>query len=255
VKSRGAPALAAALALAASVALCACAPGPGPATITATATAAATASPANGSPAKGSPAKGSPAPGTTAPTPAGPVALPVAPDGDGARAQTSSMPRTDNAAFRNLVADVWLSVTTGTAGYARPAFFPVAAYKQVKAIAYPEGDWTSRLWYDYALDAKKAHQLVGSGARLVTVIVPKNYAVWVPVNACYNKVGYWHVPGARVVYRDKAGKVRSFGIASLISWRGVWYVIHFGAVTRDIWRGYVDDPQDGPGTPGPPGGC
>jgi hypothetical protein len=165
------------------------------------------------------------------------------------------MPRTDNAAFRNLVADLWLSVTTGTAGYARPAFFPVAAYKQVKAIAYPEGDWTSRLWYDYTLDVRKAHQLVGGGARLVTVIVPKDYTVWVPVNACYNKVGYWHVPGARVVYRDKEGKVRSFGIASLISWRGVWYVIHLGAVTRDIWRGYVDDPQDGPGTPGPPGGC
>jgi hypothetical protein len=255
VKSRGAPALAAALALAASVALCACAPGPGPATITARATAAATARPAKGNTAQGNTAHGNPAQGTTAPTPTGPVALPVAPDGDGARAQTSSMPRTDNAAFRNLVADVWLSVTTGTAGFARPAFFPVAAYKQVKAIAYPEGDWTSRLWYDYALDAKKAHQLVGSGARLVTVIVPKSYAVWVPVNACYNKVGYWHVPGARVVYRDKEGKVRSFGIASLISWRGVWYVIHFGAVTRDIWRGYVDDPQDGPGTPGPPGGC
>jgi hypothetical protein len=165
------------------------------------------------------------------------------------------MPRTDNAAFRNLVADVWLSVTTGKAGYARPAFFPVAAYKQVKAIAYPEGDWTSRLWYDYTLDVKKAHQLVGSGARLVTVVVPGKYAVWVPVSACYNNVGYWHVPGSRVVYRDRDGKVRSFGIASLISWRGIWYVIHFGAVDRDIWRGYVDNPQDGPGTPGPPGGC
>ena len=165
------------------------------------------------------------------------------------------MPRTDDAAFRNLVADVWLSVTTGKADYARPAFFPMAAYKQVKDIAYPEGDWTNRLWYDYTLDVKKARQLVGGGARLVTVIVPGKYAIWVPVNACYNNVGHWHVPGVRVVYRDKGGKVRSFGIASLISWRGVWYVIHFGAVTRDIWRGYVDDPEDGPGTPGPPGGC
>ena len=166
------------------------------------------------------------------------------------------MPRTDNAAFRNLVADVWLSVTTGRAGYARPAFFPVAAYEQVKAIANPAGDWSGRLWYGYALDVRKAHQLVGAGARLVTVRVPGQYAAWVPVGACYNKAGYWHVPGARVVYRGADGKVRSFGIASLISWRGAWYVVHFGAVSnRATGRGYVDDPQDGPGTPGPPGGC
>ena len=249
MRCRGASAVT--LALAASVALCACAPGAGPATTAATASAAARAT-ASG--AKSAPVSTAPD-STGTPKPSGPVALPVAPDGDGARGQTASMPRTDNAAFRNLVADVWLSVTTGQAGYARPAFFPVAAYKQVKAIAYPEGDWTNRLWYDYALDVKKAHQLVGSGARLVTVIVPGKYSAWVPVNACYNKVGYWHVPGARVVYRDQGGKIRSFGIASLISWRGVWYVIHFGAVNRDIWRGYVDDPQDGPGTPGPPGGC
>jgi hypothetical protein len=165
------------------------------------------------------------------------------------------MPRTDNVAFRNLVADVWLSVTTGQAGYARPAFFPVTAYQQVKAIANPEDDWNGRLWHDYALDVRKAHQLVGVGARLVTVEVPGQYAAWVPVGACYNKVGYWHLPGARVVYRGGDGKVRSFGIASLISWRGTWYVVHLGAVNRDTGRGYVDNPQDGPGAPGPPGGC
>jgi hypothetical protein len=189
------------------------------------------------------------------PWPSASAPLPLAPAGEAARGQTKALPRTDNAAFRNLVADVWLSVTTGNADYARPAFFPVAAYKQVKAIAYPDSDWTSRLWYDYGLDVKKAHQLVGSGARLVNVLVAGNYATWVPPRACHNNVGYWHVPGSRVVYRDGDGTVRSFGIASLISWRGVWYVVHLGAVDRDIWRGYVDDPQAGPGTPGPPGGC
>jgi hypothetical protein len=241
------PGLAAALALAASAMLSGCAHGAGPAVITANPSVTTQAATSGNSPAP----SGRPA----SPRPSGPVALPVAPAGDGTRAQTRALPGTGGAAFRNLVADVWLSVTTGNAGYGRPAFFPLAAYKQVKAIAYPEGDWTSRLWYDYTLDVKKAHQLVGSDARLVTVVVPGKYAVWVPVNACYNSVGYWHVPGARVIYRDGGGKVRSFGIASLISWRGIWYVIHFGAVDRDIWRGYVDDPQDGPGTPGPPGGC
>jgi hypothetical protein len=60
--------------------------------------------------------------------------------------------------------------------------------------------------------------------------------------------------GARVVYREH-GKERSFGIASLISWRGVWYVVHLGAVQRTGVTGIVDQPTAGPGVPGPPGGC
>jgi hypothetical protein len=56
------------------------------------------------------------------------------------------------------------------------------------------------------------------------------------------------------VYR-RQGQLRSFGISSLISWRGDWYVVHFGAELRDSSEGAVDQPDDGPGVPGPPGGC
>ncbi len=76
-----------------------------------------------------------------------------------------------------------------------------------------------------------AHKLVPRDATLVKVVVPAQYVQWVGVGACYNKVGYWHVPGARVVYRA-GGVTRSFGIASFISWRGDWYLVHFGAVVR-----------------------
>jgi hypothetical protein len=48
---------------------------------------------------------------------------------------------------------------------------------------------------------------------------------------------------------------RSIGIASLISWRGRWYVVHFGAVLRAGPGGVVDSPATGPGVPGPAGGC
>jgi hypothetical protein len=150
--------------------------------------------------------------------------------------------------------DLWLAVTTGKARFALPAFFPEAAYEQVKAIAYPDSDWRYRLWYDFTLDVGSAHALVGKHAKLLRVIVPNQYAVWVPPGACYNSVGYWHMPGARVVYRQ-GGELRSFGIASLISWRGVWYVVHFGAVIRSGGYGVVDDPTEGTGYPGPPGGC
>jgi len=155
-----------------------------------------------------------------------------------------------------MITDLWLAVRTGLATSAQPSFFPVDAYKQVKAIYDPAADWRSRLWLDFALDVGAAHHLLGPdarAARLVRVIVPSAEAVWVGSGACYNRVGYWHVAGPRVVYRQH-GQLRSFGIASLISWRGVWYVVHFGGVVRPA-VGMVDSPAIGPGSPGPPGGC
>jgi len=203
-----------------------------------------------GSPAAGSSSARSPQP---APHPPRPSVLPVAP-GAGNLKQTTAFPRTTSTAFRNAMHDFWLAVTSGNASLALPAFFPETAYVQVKAIADPAADWRSRLWYDFTLDVKAAHALVGQRARLIKVIVPAQYAAWVSPGACYNSVGYWHVPGARVVYQQ-GGETRSFGIASLISWRGDWYLVHLGAVLRSGASGEVDDPQAGPGIPGPPGGC
>jgi hypothetical protein len=244
------PALIAAVLLAAcgAASLAGCGAGQGgQPRLTAKASPAGTGSP-SGPPA--SPAASATPPATAS---ASPAALPVAPDA-GARPQTRAFPRTDSVAFRNATADLWLAVTTGNPRFARPGFFPVAAYEQVKAEPYPAADWQDRLWYDFVLDVRAAHRLLGSGATLDRVIVPKAYAAWVYPGACHNKIGYWHVPGARVVYRAH-GKERSFGIASLISWRGVWYVVHLGAVERTVVTGIVDQPAAGPGVPGPPGGC
>jgi hypothetical protein len=183
-----------------------------------------------------------------------PSALPVAPPDAGALPQTQALPPTGDTSFGNAVHDFWLAVTTGDPDYAKPAFFPEKAYEQVKAIAYPDSDWRYRLWYDFTLDLAAVRPLVGPHARLLRVIVGTQYEVWVPPGACYNNVGYWHAPGSRVVY-EQGGVTRSFGIASLISWRGNWYLIHLGALTRAAAVGEVDDPETGPGYPGPPGGC
>ena len=174
--------------------------------------------------------------------------------GAGGLPQTRAFPSARSAAFHNAMADLWLAVTTGDPRFGLPGFFPVAAYQQVKAEPYPAADWQDRLWYDFVLDVRAAHRLLGSGATLDRVIAPTAYAAWVYPGACYNKIGYWHLPGARVVYREH-GTERSFGIASLISWRGVWYVVHLGAVQRTAVTGIVDQPAAGPGAPGPPGGC
>src|SRR5258708_39891363 len=138
-----------------------------------------------------------------------------------------------------------------------PAFSPLSAYRQAKAIADPTADWHDRLVADFRLDVRAAHALLGRRARrarLVRVIVPSAQASWINPGVCANGVGYWHVAGARVLYRQP-GQLRSFGIASLISGRGRWYVVPFGAVLRNPAAGVVDQPALGPGIPGPPGGC
>ena len=94
---------------------------------------------------------------------------------------------------------LWLAVTTGNPRFGLPAFFPEAAYKQVKAIPNPAADWQHRLWYAFGLDVGAAHRLAGPQARLIRVIVPTAYITWIPPGACYNSLGYWHAPGARVV--------------------------------------------------------
>jgi hypothetical protein len=183
------------------------------------------------------------------------VPLPVAP-GAASLPQTTARPKAYGLAFHAMVTDLWLAVRTGKPSLGRMAFFPVDAYKQVKAIVDPAADWQSRLWGDYVLDVKAAHALLGPDARaaeLVTVMVAAPDAAWIDPGVCYNKVGYWHVANSRVVYRLH-GQERSFGIASLISWRGVWYVVHFGGVVRPA-VGMVDAPAVGPGALGPQGGC
>jgi hypothetical protein len=190
----------------------------------------------------------------SAPQHAGPpAALPVAP-GAGALPQTSVLPSIQSVAFRNAMQDLWLAVTTGNPDLALPAFFPLAAYQRLKAIYEPAEDWHNRLWYDFTLDVGAAHGVVEPGDRLARIIVPTTDAAWIDPGVCDNSIGYWHVPGVRVVY-SQHGQERSFGIASLISWRGVWYVVHFGAVLRNEVTGIVDQPTTGPGVPGPPGGC
>ena len=182
------------------------------------------------------------------------IAVPPPPPG---LPQTRVLPSAATPVFHAEMTDLWTAVVTGRPATGAPAFFPLSAYKQVKAIGDPAADWEARLFGDFRLDVGAAHRLLGAGAdsaRLVRVIVPSGDAAWIDPGVCENGVGYWHVGGARLVYLQD-GQVRSIGIASLISWRGQWYVVHFGAVIRTGAAGVVDQPEAGPGVPGPAGGC
>ena len=196
-------------------------------------------------------------PASPAPTPSGsPSVIPV-PRPPGRLHQTRALPRSHTAVFRAEMTDLWTALVTGRVRAGVQAFFPLTAYQQVKAIADPSADWHSRLLADFRLDVAAAHHFLRRSPgrpHLVRVIVPAAQAAWIDPGVCDNKVGYWHVAGPRLVYRQH-GRIRSIGIASLISWRGRWYVVHLGAVLRSTPAGVVDQPADGPGTPGPPGGC
>jgi len=151
--------------------------------------------------------------------------------------------------------DFWAGVRTGRLAVALAAFFPERAYAQVKAIADPAADYQDRLIDGYRLDLLDAHALLGPSAaqtRLLRVEVPTGYAHWVEPGTCYNRIGYYEVPNSRVVYMAGDG-VRSFGIASMISWRGYWYVVHLGSVIGG--GGRVNDPEPGRGTPAPSSTC
>ena len=175
----------------------------------------------------------------------------------GSLPQTDRLPSPATARFHTEMAALWSGVRAGSLAAAMPAFFPLGAYRQVKAIADPQADYEARLVGGYRLDLAAAHALLGPQprtAQLITVQVPQGYAHWVSPGACYNRVGYYEVPNARIVYRQ-GGEVRSFGIASMISWRGVWYVVHLGAVLRPTAAGVVDDPSTGPGESIPSSTC
>lgn len=178
---------------------------------------------------------------------------PCPPRSAGALPQTGRIPAASTPCFHAVLRALWQGVRQDSMHHALYAFFPLQAYEQVKAIADPAGDYSDRLLADYRLDLHAAHELLvphPEAARLIGAIVPPAYVHWVPPGACYNRIGYYEVPNSRVVYRTD-GQVRSFGIASLISWRGVWYVVHLGAVTRSGSGGTVDDASDGAGTPAP----
>ncbi len=123
-------------------------------------------------------------------------------------------------------------------------------------LANPRADYADRLWAFFSLDVAAYHRAMASpqsAATLIAINGDGRLATWIPPGYCENHFGYWHLPNVRIVYRDHG--VRSYAIASLISWRGEWFVIHLGPNPRPSNVGTVALPSNGPGVPGPGGGC
>jgi hypothetical protein len=151
---------------------------------------------------------------STAPTTVDPANLP----------QTSQLPSADDPVFRQRMSELWSAIVSGQPDLATPAFFPLGAYIQVKAISDPAHDYRDRLVAEFDQDIMTLHARIGASATLVSVSVP-DAARWITPGVEYNKGSYWRVYGTRVTY-DVSGQPRYFTIASMISWRGEWYVVH-----------------------------
>lgn len=143
--------------------------------------------------------------------------------------QTHDRPSGADPAFVARMQLLVRAVASGDASAALPAFFPQAAYDQVKAVANPAADWKYRLVSLFDQDITALHRSFGSAAPSMSfagVDVPDATAQWVNPGAEYNRIGYWRVYGTRVRY-TVGSKPGSFIVISLISWRGQWYVVHF----------------------------
>jgi hypothetical protein len=159
--------------------------------------------------------------------------------------QTHVLPNTADPTFRAGTQSLWQAIVEDNPAVAAPFFFPRTAYVQVKAIQNPVSDYQNRLIGLYRLDIHAAHALLGpdsAGAQLVGVEVPTKQAVWIVPGVEYNKGSYYRVFGTRITYRV-GGKTKSFGIFSMISWRGQWYVVHLGPSTRSTGVGVVYQPK------------
>jgi hypothetical protein len=145
--------------------------------------------------------------------------------------QTMDRPTTADAGFQAGLAGFWQAVVTDDPTPAMPFFFPLAAYQQVKAISNPASDGQQRLVGAYQRDIHSLHASLGTAAasaQFTGIDVPAS-AQWVLPGGEYNKLPYWRVYGAQVRY-SVAGRAGSFTIASMISWRGRWYIVHLARI-------------------------
>jgi hypothetical protein len=175
---------------------------------------------------------------TPTPTEAGTPAPPdagSAPSGEdsGKLPQTHDEPQPSGPAFDAGVRALWDGIAQDDPDRALPFFFPLSAYRQVKAIANPTGDWRARLVGHYARDihalhAKLAPQL--ARAHFVSADVPMDRARWVEPGEEYNKIGYWRVYGTKLRGATDDGAPIVVDVTSLISWRGEWFVVHLTGV-------------------------
>jgi len=143
--------------------------------------------------------------------------------------QTDERPRVDGAAFKQRIELLAEAIINDDPARARPAFFPVVAYEQVKAVAKPARDWEYRLVRAFEKNIHEYHRALGADAaraKFVGITVNEAAARFMKPGSEGNRLGYYRVLRSRLGFERADGKRQDFELTSLISWRGEWYVVH-----------------------------
>jgi hypothetical protein len=171
-----------------------------------------------------------PAPPPTSSVSSAPASEPPLLDAAGAPLpQTEDKPSVSSAAFRARIELVARAISSGDPAPARAAFFPLVAYRQVKAIKDPARDYERRLVAAFDRDIAEYHRALGKSATSATlsgIDVPEARVEWMKPGREGNKVGYYRVLRSKIRFALPDGKERAFELTSMISWRGEWYVVH-----------------------------
>jgi hypothetical protein len=185
------------------------------------------------------------------------IAAPAGASGPGSLPQTRTEP-TFGAPFHAQMKQLFRAIKNDSPRIGATVFFPEAAYVSMKTdeIPDPTNDYVERLIALYNVDLSAYHEKLFGDATTTLVKVEANahFAQWIAPGVCENRIGYWHVPGVRLVLR-RGARLVSVAVFSLISWRGLWYVVHLGPNPRPVNIGTVDNFENGAGIPGPAGGC
>ncbi len=143
--------------------------------------------------------------------------------------QTDERPTTKSAFFQRIGPALFEAIVRDDPDHAKPFFFPLPAYQQVKAIERPERDWRGRLVRLFERDIHNYHQHLGryrDQAQYVDFEVPEASARFMKPHTEGNRLPYWRVLRSHLIYRDHQGRRLRLEVTSLISWRGEWYVVH-----------------------------
>jgi hypothetical protein len=145
--------------------------------------------------------------------------------------QTDEQPVAAGDGFDARSRALWDAVVSDDPARGISAFFPLAAYTQIKAVKDPAADWKDRLVADFGTDVHSLHRQLGAAAATATFVgmdVP-DAAVWVTPGQEHNSGPYWRVYGSTLRY-SVDGVEHTLPVESLISWRGQWYVVHLGPI-------------------------
>ncbi len=170
---------------------------------------------------------------TTATSSVGPSDPPLEPvlrAGDGSLLpQTEDRPSIESPLFQRRVRLLFDAILRDDPALARPFFFPLEAYEQVKAIEKPGRDWQHRLWRNFERDVHEYHAKLGKDparASLDRVEVRETSARWMKPHSEGNRIGYYRVTRSTIHGRNADGSPLRLELTSMISWRGEWYVVH-----------------------------